>query len=175
MSPRRVPPPFPQPFASTGTANPAQNAAGTPEGSAYPPDHGPGPRSTPNLMAPPNIPSGNPSAHNPAYKPIQDSDRTHPAFPMPQVQDPRVPTTPSGLPPPMMQRNDTTHFPGHLNNTVVNNTQVAPGPYAGYSSQAPSMSHSPLPRGSGILGATHFAPLVQKNRACHLQPNIFVF
>ena len=163
MSSNRVPPPFPQPFVSTGTASPAQNAAGTPEqrpigstqGSAYPPD--PTPRNTPTHMPPPYIPSRHPSAPIPANQFVQQSVGTPPAFPVPQVQAPRVPTTPSGPPPPMVQRNETTHFSSHFYNT-----QVTSGPHANYSSPAPPMSHAPSQRGSGTLGAAQFSPPINR-------------
>jgi len=164
MPPHRVPPPFPQPFASTGTAYPAQNATGTPEqrsigstqGSAYPPDHSP--RDTPNLMPPPYTSPRHPSAHIPAYQPTQDSVPTHPAFPMPQVPDLRVPG-----PPPVVQRSETAHFPGHLNHP-----QVAPGSYASYPLQASGhLNHTQVapesyasypPQTSGHLNHTQVAP-----------------
>ncbi|KAI9450189.1 hypothetical protein BJY52DRAFT_1192020 [Lactarius psammicola] len=156
-------PSFPQPF-SAGDSKPAQDAAGTPEQrpiypaqcSAYPPEI----RSPPNLMPTPNVPPRHPSTYIPAYQPIQGPVRTHPAFPIPQVQDTRVPTTHSFPPPPMMLTGGTTCMPSHLHNT-----QDGSRPYLNYPPQAPVMSHSLSQRGSGMLGALHVDPRVQRNRA----------
>jgi len=106
-------------------------------------------------MPPPYTSPRHPSAHIPAYQPTQDSVPTHPAFPMPQVPDLRVPG-----PPPVVQRSETAHFPGHLNHP-----QVAPGSYASYPPQASSsMPQLPSQHGSGMTGAAHFAPPAQRNQ-----------
>ncbi|KAH9169651.1 hypothetical protein EDB89DRAFT_1447814 [Lactarius sanguifluus] len=191
MSTNRMHPSFPRPFASAETSYPARDGAGIPEqrfilGSAqdstYPTDsmlarnalgttsfgtpywppqsfpvqtHG----STPNLMPVLNAPPRHPSPHSiPPYQLTQGPILTPPAFPMPQVHGTRVPqpTTPSYSPPPTVQ---TTHTPGHLNNT-----QVAPGLYSSYPSQAPIMSHSPLQHESGVLEVAHAAPRFQRNQ-----------
>ncbi|KAH9046330.1 hypothetical protein EDB83DRAFT_2637344 [Lactarius deliciosus] len=185
----RMPPSFPQPFAPTGSSYPTRDWAGTSEqrsrdpaqASTYPPDstslgtsfdtsswsQPPYPvqshESTPHLMPILNPPQQHPSPylapHIHTHQLIQGPISTHPTFPMPQVQDTRVPgsTISSYPPPPPMQ---TTRAPGYLNNN-----QVTPGHYSTYSLQVPIMSHSPLQQhGSGAFGVTHIAPLAQRNQ-----------
>ncbi|KAI9452868.1 hypothetical protein BJY52DRAFT_1291425 [Lactarius psammicola] len=184
-STNRGPPSFPQPFASAKIANPAQNSACTPEqppigpaqGPAYPsermfarsalgtsldtpnwsPQLFPVHRGTPSRMPSPNEPPRRLPAHTALYQPIQGSAHSHPIFPMPQVQNTRVPAIPLAPPPPMMQRNETTNVPSYLNIT-----QVAPGTYSSHPLQAPIMSHSPSQRGSGVPRVAHTAPRVQR-------------
>src|ERR1700761_5219163 len=145
MSPNRVPPPFPQPFASTGA--PEHRSMGHAQGSTYPPE-GTFPfhfsrhsrltpsflvhrtRGAPHVEPPPPVPPRppHPPAHSPAYQPMQPIQGVvRPAFPTPQVQYPRAPTATLDAPP---QRGETTHMPRHLHNN-----QVAPGFHSGPPSQ----------------------------------------
>ncbi|KAI9452384.1 hypothetical protein BJY52DRAFT_936414 [Lactarius psammicola] len=156
------PPPFPQPFPPTGNANPMQDAIGTlgqrpvysAQGSAYPPET----YNPPNLLPTPTAPRPHPSTYVQLYQPTQGPVHTHPTFPVPQVQDTRVPTTQQFSPPPIMQRSETTYMHGHLNNT-----QVTPGPYSSNPPQAPIMSYPPSQHDSGMSGPAYTAPLARRN------------
>ncbi|KAH9005396.1 hypothetical protein EDB86DRAFT_1440404 [Lactarius hatsudake] len=121
--------------------------------------HGSTPHHMPILNPPPQHPSPYLAPHIPTYQLIQGPTSTPPAFPMPQVQDTRVPgsTISSYPPPPPMQ---PTRTPGYLNNN-----NVPPGHYSSYSPQLQIMSHSPLQQhGSGAFGVAHSASLVQRNQ-----------
>ncbi|KAH9005394.1 hypothetical protein EDB86DRAFT_1440344 [Lactarius hatsudake] len=143
------PPSFPQPFGSSETANPTQNATGTPTQSYFYPPESHVPRDALNPMPATSAPPRYPFAHTPA--PTHDSVRTYPTFPTPQI-----PSTRPGPPPMMMQRNETMQIPRHPNN-------IQPPP--AYSPPL-QVSHSQSQRGSGsgFFGAAHIAPHVQKNQ-----------
>jgi hypothetical protein len=175
MSPHRVPPPFPQPFASTGTANPAHNAAGTLEqrsigstqGSAY---HSPG--NTPNLIPPPTIPPRHPSAHIPANQPIQVSVRTHPAFPNASSTGPPCayyyPVIPA-----------VTRGAEERNYALARSSLQYPGCTRALCEQLfTSAFHVALAITAwlrGVGGGAFCSPCPEKSCVCPLQPNIYVF
>ncbi|KAH9053037.1 hypothetical protein EDB87DRAFT_319870 [Lactarius vividus] len=170
MSKKPEPPSFPEPFDSPEISSPAPNVAGSygqrSLGPVQDSFHPSGFRS-PGGATSSHVPPPYPSAHIPVHQPIPITGHIPPEFPMPPSQGTSVPIVPSFPQLPMAPRGQTMFPHGH-----PNNTQLAPGPYSGYSSstsgvdrssrQAPVMSVSQ--RGPGMLGPVYTTPHVQKNQ-----------